>query len=69
MTIQLDTKTLRPATMAAIIADMLDDAQFDAATISKLVTAIEISVGDEIAIEFLAAAGVTPEMLEGVATL
>lgn len=66
MNIQLNTVNLRPATMATIIADLMDMPGKDATTITQLVAAIDASVGEEETIEFLADAGVTPESLDHV---
>lgn len=60
MNITLSTIHLRPATMAAMIADLLDSPVVNAATIKALIQQLEISVGEEDSIEFLAEVGVTP---------
>lgn len=64
--ITLDTSHLRPATMAAMIADLMDEPLLNIIVCRSLLTQIETSVGEEMAIEFLNDAGVTPGQLASV---
>lgn len=61
--ITLDSTHLRPATMAAMIADLMDAPQANLLVIRSLMTQMAISVGDEMTIDFLIDAGITPEKL------
>lgn len=58
--IVLDSEHLRPATLAAMIADLLDSPLENSTVIKSLITQLENSVGEEMSIDFLAAAGITP---------
>lgn len=58
--IVLNSEHLRPATIAAMIADLLDSPVENATVIKSLITQLENSVGEEMSIEFLAEAGITP---------
>lgn len=64
--ITLDTRHLRPATMAAMIADLMDAPLLNIIVCRSLLTQIENSVGEEMSIEFLNDAGVTPGQLASV---
>lgn len=64
--ITLDTTHLRPATMAAMIADLIEAPLVNIIVCRSLLTQIENSVGEEDAIEFLNDAGVTPDQLASI---
>lgn len=66
MNVTLSTNHLRPATMAAMLADLLDAPLANKAACMKLLAQLEACVGVEMSIEWLTWAGVTPEQLAGV---
>jgi len=63
MNIKINIAELRPSTLAAMIADLMDNPGSDLRTIKALLNQLEVTVGDEGHIEFLIDAGVTPESL------
>lgn len=64
MRITLDTAELRPATIAAMIADLLDNPTLiNVPAVKRLMAQLENTVGDEESIEWLVEVGVTPEQI------
>lgn len=64
MNIKLDTSELRPATIAAIIADLMDmPSPFNMPVIKALIEQLEASIGEDEATKEIIDAGVTPEQL------
>lgn len=59
-TVTLNVTHLRPATMATMIADLLDSPVANAHAIKVLLLQLEASVGEEMSVEFLADAGIVP---------
>lgn len=69
MNITVNTAKLRPSTIAAMIADLLETPSIDnVLTIRKLIDALEIIVGEEESIEYLCDAGITPEQISETLT-
>lgn len=66
MYITLSTRQLRPATMAAMIADLLDNPSDNRLALKGLVKQLKADVGDEMAIDLIIDAGVPPDAFEGV---
>lgn len=60
MNITLNTTHLRPATMAAMIADLMDSPVYNSYAIKTLLKQLETSVGEEGTAEFLSDVGLVP---------
>jgi hypothetical protein len=64
MNITVNRTTLRPTTIAAIIADLLDMPSGTSLTAVKaLLNQLEVTVGEEESIDYLVDAGVTPDQV------
>lgn len=66
MNATLDMSYIRPATVAAMIRDMMDYPVENVRSIQKLLDYLENEVGEEFATEYLTDADVTPEMIERI---
>lgn len=60
MNIVINTANLKPSTIAAMIADLLDAPVANANAIKQLIYQLEITVGEQESIEYLAEAGISP---------
>lgn len=63
----INPSTLRPSTLAAIIADLVETLDIrNLSTIQDMLHQLEITVGDEESVDYLAEAGVTPAQMDAV---
>lgn len=64
MYLQINTAELRPSTLAAMIADLMDmPSPYNLPTIKALMDQLETNVGEEESIKYIIDANVTPEQL------
>lgn len=60
MLLRIDTTELRPSTIADLIADLVDSPIVNFHAVTSLLSQLEMTVGEEMSIEFLADAGIVP---------
>ena len=63
MNITINTAELRPTSLAALIADLMDNPGSDLQKVRILLNQLEDNVGQEESVDYLVDAGVTPEMI------